>query len=174
MFAIEEFGGCHRRVESYIGFIETYADPRAEWEGPSLLFTHTCCLGTICSLYCQASRQLSAQYGAPASKAPELINVLHWGPDFELTVHQTQFLWVTFHLYILSLVLTSVNEFATGSIPVGINVRRFSSQTRAFIDPFPAAYLTPSWKRIANSRTSVPANFFSYWLRMYRQAYDSS
>ena len=53
-----------------------------------------------------------------------------------------------------------LNEFATGSIPAGINVRHFSSQTRAFVDPFPAAYLTPSWKRIANSRTSVPANFF--------------
>ena len=46
--------------------------PCAEWQASSL-HSHLLQLGTIYSLYCQASRQLSAQYGAPASKAPYLI-----------------------------------------------------------------------------------------------------
>ena len=60
-------------VESYIGFVETYVDPyggRAEWEGFTAI----------------VNKELSARYDILVDHAPELIQTLPWGKDFEVDV----------------------------------------------------------------------------------------
>ncbi|PFH54364.1 hypothetical protein AMATHDRAFT_135808 [Amanita thiersii Skay4041] len=84
-------------VESYIGFIETYVDPygaRAEWEGFTAI----------------VDKELSAKYEILVSRAPELIQVLPWGKDFEVDVFRKP-----------DFTALQVVAFATGGIPIGIN-----------------------------------------------------
>ncbi|KAH7343473.1 aflatoxin-detoxifizyme [Rhizoctonia solani] len=60
-------------VESYIGFIETYVDPyggRAEWEGFTAI----------------VNKALTAKFEIMVKRAPELIQTLPWGKDFEVDV----------------------------------------------------------------------------------------
>ncbi|KAN0097951.1 Peptidase family M49 domain containing protein [Tylopilus felleus] len=90
-------------VESYIGFIETYVDPyggRAEWEGFTAI----------------VDKALSVKYDKLVNDAPELIKVLPWGPAFEVD----QFKKPDF-------TALEILHFATGGIPVGINIPNYYS-----------------------------------------------
>ncbi|GJJ12446.1 hypothetical protein Clacol_006688 [Clathrus columnatus] len=85
-------------VESYIGFIESYVDPygsRAEWEGFTAI----------------VNKQLSAKYNTLVENAPELIKVLPWGKDYEVDAFRRP-----------DFTALEIVNFATGSIPAGINV----------------------------------------------------
>ncbi|CAE6522086.1 unnamed protein product [Rhizoctonia solani] len=84
-------------VESYIGFIETYVDPyggRAEWEGFTAI----------------VNKALTAKFEVMVKRAPELIQTLPWGKDFEVDVFRKP-----------DFTALEVVSFATGGIPAGIN-----------------------------------------------------
>ncbi|KAJ1308969.1 hypothetical protein OPQ81_004652 [Rhizoctonia solani] len=85
-------------VESYIGFIETYVDPyggRAEWEGFTAI----------------VNKALTAKFETMVKRAPELIQTLPWGKDFEVDVFRRP-----------DFTALEVVSFATGGIPAGINI----------------------------------------------------
>ncbi|KAJ7046776.1 aflatoxin-detoxifizyme [Mycena alexandri] len=92
-------------VESYIGFVETYLDPygsRAEWEGFTAI----------------VNKQLSAKYEKLVDNAPQLIDGLPWGKDFEVDIfRKPDFTALEAMLYVVN--------FATGGIPAGINIPNY-------------------------------------------------
>ena len=74
-----------------VQFIETYVDPyggRAEWEGKPI-YLHRMGPGyltVLAGFTAIVNKELSARYETLVNKAPELIKVLPWGPDFEVDV----------------------------------------------------------------------------------------
>ncbi|KAF8502555.1 aflatoxin-detoxifizyme [Hysterangium stoloniferum] len=95
-------------VESYIGFVETYVDPyggRAEWEGFTAI----------------VNKELSVKYNELVNKAPELIKVLPWGPNFEVDVFKRP-----------DFTALEIVNFASGSIPAGINIPNYYETREAY------------------------------------------
>ncbi|CUA69436.1 dipeptidyl-peptidase 3 [Rhizoctonia solani] len=101
-------------VESYIGFIETYVDPyggRAEWEGFTAI----------------VNKALTAKFEVMVKRAPELIQTLPWGKDFEVDVFRKP-----------DFTALEVVSFATGGIPAGINnilAAKAANEVITFLSP---------------------------------------
>jgi dipeptidyl-peptidase III len=115
-------------VESYIGFIETYVDPagaRAEWEGKnisSIPFSDSTKRSSS-GFTAVVNKQLSAKYETLVAKAPELIQDLPWGKDFEVDVFRKP-----------DFTALEILTFATGGIPAGINVSDILLPQRYLVD----------------------------------------
>lgn len=83
--------GAFQLVFNFLQFIETYVDPygaRAEWEGRSMLDVHHTTRGSSfpTGFTAVVNKELSAKYEILVDRAPELIQVLPWGKDFEVDV----------------------------------------------------------------------------------------
>ncbi|KAH8915505.1 aflatoxin-detoxifizyme [Atractiella rhizophila] len=88
-------------VESYIGFVEKYLDPygtRAEWEG----------------FVAVVDKEQSKLFKQMVDEAPELIQALPWGKDFEVDEFKKP-----------DFTSLEILSFATGDIPAGINIPNY-------------------------------------------------